>query len=490
MLLRPAITFAFIVSIGLGTIQSALADTSPPTAPLNLRAQAVAGTEIVLNWEPALDDQQVLSYEVRRNGVLISSPETTFFTDTDVLADSYYDYAVAASDGINLSKESRFRLRTRSEDIETDSQKPSASVAEGVLPEQLTSNRIPAVFPPAGWQLVFSDEFDGNGNIDVTSAARNWRFETMDDGLHRAGNTGLDANGNMTNQFNSVKGKRWSAWYNQLNNQTAYRENGRLVIRGVDSGLADPTRKTDYMDNGVVTTYGSSKLYTAWLDTFSRVYDNSVMDHVVDPASPVKAFKYGYFEALVSFENIKTPGFRVSMWLMPAASDQQYQNLVMSQAYDPNGDNGVEIDIFEYEWTTQANANNIQLALIGGAAGNAHFNLDTGDLATPINLEQGFHTIGLLWLPDRIEWILNGEVVFVVTDTDLIPDVFSYPIISREMNSGVKRVNLDNLDDTDVTEQLPYIRRDVGLFANNIWEFRERLATDKALIDYYRIWQP
>jgi len=93
-------------------------------------------------------------------------------------------------------------------------------------------------------------------------------------------------------------------------------------------------------------------------------------------------------------------------------------------------------------------------------------------------------------LPDRIEWILNGEVVFVVTDTDLIPDVFSYPIISREMNSGVKRVNLDNLDDTDVTEQLPYIRRDVGLFANNIWEFRERLATDKALIDYYRIWQP
>ena len=50
---------------------------------------------------------------------------------------------------------------------------------------------IPAAVPD-NWQLTFSDEFEGSGSLDVDSAERNWRFESMDDALHRAGNTGMD----------------------------------------------------------------------------------------------------------------------------------------------------------------------------------------------------------------------------------------------------------------------------------------------------------
>ena len=60
--------------------------------------------------------------------------------------------------------------------------------------------------------------------------------------------------------------------------------------------------------------------------------------------------------------------------------------------------------------------------------------------------------------------------------------------MSREMNSGVKRTN-SNITAEDTVEQEPFIPGDPGLFANNIWEFRERLVTDQALVDYIRVWQ-
>jgi len=476
----------------LAWFHHAIANKSPPTAPQNLTALAISESEISLSWDSAPDDQQVLFYEIRRNGTVVASPEVRFFIDSNLQAGTYYDYDILASDGVNLSKAAGFRLRTQQLISASTPEKPSGDDAGVAFRPQIVASITVSQqeLPPTNWQLVFNDDFDGNGTVDVTSQDRNWRFETMDDGLHRAGNSGIDADGNIINQFNSVRGKRWSGWYNQLNDQNAYRDDGILVLKGTDSGEPDPTRPTDYMDNGVATMYGSSKLYTAWLDTFSRVYDNTVMGHIVDPASPGKAFKYGYIEARVSFERIKTPGFRLSIWLLPATADEAGQQLVVDRAYDADGNNGVEIDIFEYEWTNQANASRIQMALIGGAAGNEHFNVHTTDLTPSVDVSEGFHTIGLLWLEDTLDWYLNGTRVFAVTDPDLIPDVFSYPIISREMNSGVKRNTGNNSDVTDVFEQPPFIPQDAGLYANNIWEYRDRLATDEALVDYFRIWQP
>ncbi len=341
---------------------------------------------------------------------------------------------------------------------------------------------------PDNWQLTFSDEFAGSGSLNVAGADRNWRFETMDDALHRAGNNGMDDLGKPAESWRSPKGKRWSAWYNAHHERNAFRMNGNLVLGGYLSNESDPTRPVNYLDKGVQTRYGNNKLYTAWIDTFSRKWTGPGDLHVVDPDSPAKSFKYGYFETRVNFSQMKTPGFRMSMWLMPASSDPDGEDLETSNAYDDDANNGVEIDIFEYEWVSTEFENRITIALQGGDAGKRTRNLDVGKLG--ISLHRDYHTIGLLWLPEKLVWILDGQNIMQIEDPDLIPDVYSYLILSREMNSGVKSATLDSPGPEDALEKLPYVPRDPGLYAKNIWKYRDRINDDKALIDYVRVWQP
>jgi len=315
---------------------------------------------------------------------------------------------------------------------------------------------------PAGWNLVFDENFDGTGDLDVTSEDRNWRFETMSDGLHRAGNSGINERGDVVQHWASPRGKRWSAWYNGFHDANAYREDGNLIMGGVVTNEPDPTRPIDYFDRGVLTQYGSGKLYTSWIDTFARKWVGPGGRHIVDPASPGKAWRYGYFEVRVNFSEMITPGFRLSTWLMPASRDAASENLVIDRAYDADGNNGVEIDLFEYENASARAGGLINLALQGGAAGHDAMIYDAA--AAGVNLREGYHNIGILWPQDSLAWYLNGVEIKVITDPDLIPDVYSYLIISREMNSGVKNPNIEPTESSDVLQALPFRPRDPGLF--------------------------
>lgn len=477
------------------------ADSEPPTAPPNFTAVAASSSEIQLSWERSTDNRRVSHYELRRDGAPFATTKKTSLTDRGLQAETEYLYEIVASDGSNFSAVASFTLSTleagATNDTDAVAEKPGKGKGGKNKPD--TEDPSDPTDPggdgppdnagvPDGWQLAFNDDFDGSGELDVASSDRNWRFETMDDGLHRAGNTGLDANGNAIASWDSVRGKRWSAWYDRHNNANTYRDNGVLVMGGTESGEIDPTRPIDYVDDGVPTSYGSSKLYTTWIDTFSRKWVGPGNEHTVDPDSPAKSFKYGYVEARVSFAQVITPGFRFSIWLMPASYDAAGQDLAVSNAYDSDGNNGVEIDLFEYEWISTDYENRIHLALLGGAAGSSTLTYDASQLG--INLHEGYHTLSLLWTADKLVWSINGVAIKEITDIDLIPDVYSYLIISREMNSGVKRPGTDNIDSTDMVEEWPYIPRDPGLYAKNVWEFRDRIPLDQALIDYIRIWQP
>lgn len=500
---------------------TAWADSEPPTAPSNFTAVAISSSEIQLSWDPSTDNRRVSHYVLHRDGSSIATTKKTSLNDRGLQAETEYLYEIVASDGRNLSAVASFTLSTleagATDDTDAETGKPGKGNGKkkpgdedpadpdtgdptdpgtgdptdpdtGDPTDPGGDNPPPSAGVPDGWQLVFNDDFDGSGDLDVTSTGRNWRFETMDDGLHRAGNTGQDANGNATVDWDSVRGKRWSAWYDRYNDANTYRDNGVLVMGGTNSGETDPTRPIDYVDDGVPTAYGSSKLYTSWIDTFSRKWVGPGNEHAVDPASPAKSFKYGYFEARVSFAQMMTPGFRFSIWLMPASIDAEGQNLVVSNAYDSDGNNGVEIDLFEYEWISTDYESRIHLALLGGAAGSSTLTYDASQLG--IDLHDGYHTLGLLWTAEKLVWSINGVAIKEITNIDLIPDVYSYLIMSREMNSGVKRPGIDNVDSTDMVEEWPYIPRDPGLYAKNVWEFRDRIALDQALVDYVRIWQP
>ena len=75
-------------------------DAVAPTAPTNLTATAVAGSDSSLNlsWAPATDNVGITGYEIDRNGVQVGATTASSFTDTGLDAGQTYQYAVIASD--------------------------------------------------------------------------------------------------------------------------------------------------------------------------------------------------------------------------------------------------------------------------------------------------------------------------------------------------------------------------------------------------------
>jgi chitodextrinase len=90
---------------------SATPDTQPPTAPANLVASAVSGSQINLNWAASTDTVGVTGYLVQRstgagstNFIQIATPTGTNYSDSGLAANSTYSYRVQATDAAgNLS---------------------------------------------------------------------------------------------------------------------------------------------------------------------------------------------------------------------------------------------------------------------------------------------------------------------------------------------------------------------------------------------------
>lgn len=318
------------------------------------------------------------------------------------------------------------------------------------------------------YSRVFSDEFDG-----ATVSASNWKFIDMSDGLHRAGNAGIDADGRLTD--NSVSGKRWSAWYNAHQDTVTRIEDGHLVMGGLFTDEPDPTRVA-YNDNGLETRFDDHKMYTSFLSTWDRVWSNEVGGHITDPDGPDRTWGPGhFFEMKVSFEEMNTQGFRLSWYLLPA-----YENA--SASYDESVTNGIENDLFEYD-PSPGGENVLQIKVISGdAAGNTPGG--SVDLSGfDIDIARGFHTIGLLWTTDEFAWFVDGQRV--LRDTERVPQVPHYMVISREMNSGAK---LRDIREGDLVANPPYVPEDVGIWATNVWRDRANINSDVGRIDYVRVW--
>jgi hypothetical protein len=73
-------------------------DTTAPTAPTGLTADASAATRVDLSWTAATDDSGVASYDVLRDGVKVGSSTTTAYADTTVQPSTTYSYTVVARD--------------------------------------------------------------------------------------------------------------------------------------------------------------------------------------------------------------------------------------------------------------------------------------------------------------------------------------------------------------------------------------------------------
>ncbi|MCX7920512.1 MAG: fibronectin type III domain-containing protein [Clostridia bacterium] len=76
-----------------------LVDTEAPTAPANLSVSSRTEKSITLSWGTSTDNVGIKQYDIYRNGTLVGSTTTaTTFTNTGLLPNTTYTYAVIAKD--------------------------------------------------------------------------------------------------------------------------------------------------------------------------------------------------------------------------------------------------------------------------------------------------------------------------------------------------------------------------------------------------------
>jgi chitodextrinase len=73
-------------------------DTTKPTAPTGLSANATDGTHVSLNWGASTDNIGVTGYRIYRGGVQVGTSTTTSYTDGGLTPNTSYSYTVTAVD--------------------------------------------------------------------------------------------------------------------------------------------------------------------------------------------------------------------------------------------------------------------------------------------------------------------------------------------------------------------------------------------------------
>lgn len=88
-------------------------ETTAPTAPANLTATAISGTQINLSWAASTDNTGVAGYRIYRNGVLAGFSNNTSYSDTGLSVNKTYSYTVRAYDASeNVSASSNTATET------------------------------------------------------------------------------------------------------------------------------------------------------------------------------------------------------------------------------------------------------------------------------------------------------------------------------------------------------------------------------------------
>ena len=85
-------------SAPLSVTTPALPDTTAPSTPTGLTANAVSTSQINLSWSASTDNVAVTGYRVFRNGTLVASPTSTSVSITGLAASTTYSFTVAALD--------------------------------------------------------------------------------------------------------------------------------------------------------------------------------------------------------------------------------------------------------------------------------------------------------------------------------------------------------------------------------------------------------
>ncbi|MBN1312098.1 MAG: glycoside hydrolase family 3 C-terminal domain-containing protein, partial [Anaerolineae bacterium] len=229
-----------------------------------------------------------------------------------------------------------------------------------------------------GWKLIWSDEFGGTGPIN----RRNWNFH-----LGNGFNTGLsDFQGWGNNELE---------WYQEAN---AYRENGKLVIKG------------EYLDTPL------NLFERDWHYTSARVTTQGL-----------HAWQYGRIEARIAMPSV--PGAWPAFWMLGDVYDGTYNGA--EDGYDlmaTNWSSCGEVDIMEHKNTEIVYGQNLfwdsRMGVLPWAS-DTNMNEPTTD--TSVGDVTQFHVYGVEWDETRLRWYLDDRIIKSVDITAENQEEFHRP---------------------------------------------------------------
>jgi len=399
--------------------------------------------------------------------------------------------------------------------------KPSLVSGEG--PEENAASALQ-------YELKLSAEMKDLNNFSATKESSIGRFKQYDTTGSETGQSvdiftvaGLDNNryGELHHSNEAVwnPGKlaiRHAGWYDKklASCVKLAEKNGRKSLRLCGDVIddSDPEFKLDTVHREVKDPITNQKIKfkkfnicVPWLTTFGASYDNGLDMFIPDISKPnITIEKNCFIEIKANFGGYKAEAFRTSLWLLPATKNNNVGTTVLfddSEPLRPDGTqnfvknsyhasvnpmDGVEIDVFEFEKSNKPGQENWILMKTLGDLGDqnlwTHNTLMSGpgvngaDAIVP-NIDSGWHTIGLLWLEDRLVWFVDGKA-YVKDEVNRPNNVRMQIILSREINAG----NQGGADGDP---------RDTGLFGNSgaRKENRDKIPDDHVDIEYIRVWQ-
>ncbi len=142
-------------------------DTTPPTVPSGLSANAASSTLVNLSWTGSTDANGVTGYDIYRNGTLLTttSGTGTTYPDSSVSASKLYQYTVDARDGAgNVSAQSSppFPVTTPSG--------PSGPALVQTASSSTTTITLPAASTPGDLLVLSAGVFTG-ASKDITAVS-------------------------------------------------------------------------------------------------------------------------------------------------------------------------------------------------------------------------------------------------------------------------------------------------------------------------------
>ena len=178
-----------------------ITDTTPPTAPSNLSANAGSPTQVNLTWSASSDNVGVIGYQIYRDNAQIGTSSSTSYSDTGVQPNSTHSYFVVAFDGAgNLSTTSNATTVT----TPADSAPPSA-------PANLTATAVSDTRVNLAW-TASSDNigvtgyriFRGGGQIGTATGTTYADMTTQANTTYSYYIVAVDAAGNVSDASNTA----------------------------------------------------------------------------------------------------------------------------------------------------------------------------------------------------------------------------------------------------------------------------------------------